>query len=267
MVETKQAADERMAALVAELAAQGTTKAELEEAFSSALSAAFRPVIAPNVEISSRELLKAPATASDAQAAFREVYTGPITTTATQNLISAVITDRATAFTFQYERVYAVGFMALCDAFLPATCIANEEAATRSALCFSLGLDQARLVADAKALAGQAACMSKAELLASADLRQIAEATNFKYTYVFGVGLVTLMKAVGEELTMKGERGTWYKPATGDDGPIDEWCRELVLDRYAKRLAQDTSAPLAIDRIGTFNFPGLLAKASPAEDP
>ena len=59
----------------------------------------------------------------DSQAAFREVYTGRITTSPTQQFISAVIEDRASAFSFRYTRIYAVGLAALCDAFLPATCL------------------------------------------------------------------------------------------------------------------------------------------------
>ena len=102
-------------------------------------------------------------------------------------------------------------------------------------------------------------------MLRPVSLREIASDPRFKYTYVFGVGLVTLMQAVGEELTMKGERGTWYKPPTGDDGPIAAWCAELGLERIAKRLAADTAQPLTVDRIGTFGFPGLAVKSAPPQ--
>lgn len=255
--------EQELTALVRELAGRGVTKAELGEAFEVALAAAYAPPAA-SVPSPPKILgeLRPPKTASDAQAAFREAYSGRFTSSETQKFISSVIADRAAAFTFRYERVYAVGFAALCDAFLPATCLAAEVDATRAALCFSLGLDEAQLMADAAALTEQAARMSKEELLGSTDLRQIAESPGFKYTYVWGVGLVTLMKAVGEELTMKGERGTWYKPPSGDDGPIAEWCAELGLDRQAKRLAADTAQPLTIDRAGSFAFPGLKVKSS-----
>ena len=137
--------------------------------------------------------------------------------------------------------------------------------ATRSSLCVSLGLDEARLTADAKALTEQACRVSRDELLASRDMKEIATAEAFKYTYVFGVGLVTLMKLTGEEMTNKGEFGRWYKPPEGDDGPIDVWCAELRLNKYAKRLAQDTIAPLSIDRVGTFAFPGLQVTKAPSK--
>ena len=254
-------ATKELTALVCELAGRGVAKAELEDAFGAAIAAAYAPPV-PSVPAPPKILgeLRPPATASDAQAAFREAYSGRFTSSETQRFISVVIGDRAAAFTFRYERVYAVGLAALCDAFLPATCLAPEVDATRAALCFSLGLDEAQLMADAAALTEQAARMTKEELLASDDLQQIAAQANFKFTYVFGVGLVTLMKAVGEELTMKGSLGTWYQAPVGDDGPISAWCAELGLDRVKNRLAADTAQPLSIDRVGTFAFPGLVLK-------
>lgn len=258
---TVEQATQELTALVRELAGRGVAKAELEDAFGAALATAYAPPVA-RVTSPPKILgeLRPPKTASDAQAAYREAYSGRFTSSETQKFISAVVGDRAAAYTYRYERVYAVGFAALCDAFLPATCLAAEVDATRSALCFCLGLDEAELLADAAALTEQAASMSKAELLATDDLRQIAAQTDFKYTYVFGVGLVTLMKAVGEELTMKGELGTWYKAPTDDGGPISAWCAELGLDRSKNRLAADTAQPLSIDRVGTFAFPGLVLK-------
>ena len=256
-------AEAKLGALIGELVhTKGLSQAEIEEAFRSALTAAFQPevVAPPNEKISSSEL-RPPATASDAQLVFREVYAGSMTTSSTQQFISALMNDRATAFSFRYDRIYAVGFAALCEAFLPATCISPADAqATRSALCFSLGLDERQLLADAEALAQRAGRVSRDEFLTSGDMKELSARESFKYTYVFGVGLVTLMRLTGEELTNKGEFGTWYKPPAGDDGPIDRWCAQLGLDKYAKRIAQDTIAPLTIDRVGTFAHPGLVRK-------
>ena len=256
-------AEAKLGALIGELVSQQElSQAEIEEAFRSALTAAFQPevVAPPNEKISSSEL-RPPATASDAQLVFREVYAGSMTTSSTQQFISALMNDRATAFSFRYDRIYAVGFAALCEAFLPATCISPADAqATRSALCFSLGLDEQQLLADAEALAQRAGRVSRDEFLTSGDMKELSARESFKYTYVFGVGLVTLMRLTGEELTNKGEFGTWYKPPAGDDGPIDRWCAQLGLDKYAKRIAQDTIAPLTIDRVGTFAHPGLVRK-------
>ena len=42
------------------------------------------------------------------------------------------------------------------------------------------------------------------------SLRQVALEARFKYTYVFGVGLVTLMRMCGEVMTSQSRAGTWY---------------------------------------------------------
>jgi hypothetical protein len=154
------------------------TKAELEKAFKAALVAAYLDgavtTVAPSPAVTNPDLeLRRPATASDAQAAFRQAYTGKIVTSPTQKFISAVIEDRAGAFSFKYSRVYALGLAALCDAFLPATCLNPEDqAATRSALSFGIGLDAVQVAADAVALLAESTGKTKAEILAGSDLRQ-----------------------------------------------------------------------------------------------
>lgn len=108
-----------LTALVRELSGRGVAKAELEAAFGAALATAYAP---PATSVPPPKIvgeLRPPKTASDAQAAFREAYPGRFVSSETQKFLSAVIGDRAAAFTFRYERVYAVGFAALCDAFLP----------------------------------------------------------------------------------------------------------------------------------------------------
>ena len=193
------------AQLLEVLSAAKATREEAEAAFAAALAVAYAPPPPPPPP-PSLDLVE-PANPSDAQRAFREYFEGRLTTSATQKFLSALIEDRATTFRFQYSRVYALGFIALCDAFLPASCrFADDAAATRSALCFSLGLDEATVAADAAALSAAARSMSKEELLATDDLQRICAASpRFKYTYTFGVGLVLLMKAAGEaELAAPG---------------------------------------------------------------
>lgn len=97
-------AEGKFAASVRELAAEGMTKADLEKAFKAALVAAYLDgdvaTVAPSAPARSAELRR-PATASDAQAAFRQAYTGRIVTSPTQKFLSAVIEDRAGAFSFK----------------------------------------------------------------------------------------------------------------------------------------------------------------------
>ena len=62
-------AEAKLAAVIGELAGEGATRAELEKSFKAALVAAYQPAaVVPSPTV--RGELRAPATASDAQAAF-----------------------------------------------------------------------------------------------------------------------------------------------------------------------------------------------------
>ena len=250
-----------VASLVQQLADSGIRRSQVEDAFASALVAVYEAPPPPPPPPPTG--LRPPSTASDAQAAFRAAYTGRLVTSTTQKFLNSMIEDRACVFKFEYSRVYALGLTALCDAFLPMTCIDEFDAAeTRNALCFGLGLDAATVAADAKALAALAAGSSKEELFASADLSQIAQSRSFKYTYTFGVGLVMLMRAVGEtQLTARG-----YGRSEAGEGAVDRWCAELSI-KNANTLVRDTERPLNIDGVGRFSFEEGSGIEVPKADP
>merc|ERR1719393_445821 len=99
---------------------------EAERACTMALEAAYSPSASPlqsaipsDGEMEPLVMREGPMTASQAQQAFREAFTGPIVTTPTFNFVSAIVGDRAAASQFRYDRVYALGLSVLCDAFLP----------------------------------------------------------------------------------------------------------------------------------------------------
>ena len=250
---------ERLATVVRGLANDGASKEELETAFAAAIAVAYAPPPPPPPPVAaSVGGLRPPATASDAQRAFREAYRGRLTTATTQKFLNAVIEDRSVILRFEYSRAYAVGLCALCDAFLPKTCIdAADAIATFDALCFGLGLDASTVRADADALCSVAAGVQSADqLLATDEFAAIAGSPSFRYTYTFGVGLVKLMKAVGEvQLTAPG-RG-YATTSTGGargDGAIDRWCAALNLSKYVNTLTQDTDRPLVVENVGRFSF-------------
>ena len=192
---------ERVLLLVQDLASRGATKAQVEKAFNSAMEQIYAvqsDVLMDNASVPGSETtrdpnqtvlppkaaeLVAPANPSDAQKAFRTSFSGTLITSVTKKFIDIILEDRATVFRFQYSRVYALGLCALCDAFLPASCRTPEdEAATRSAIFFALGLDEVQTTADAVALNELASSgISKAELFATDDFTQIIGA-KFKYT-------------------------------------------------------------------------------------
>ena len=202
---------ERVLLLVQDLASRGATKAQVEKAFNSAMEQVYAvqsDVLMDNASVPGSETtrdpnqtvlppkaaeLVAPANPSDAQKAFRTSFSGTLITSVTKKFIDIILEDRATVFRFQYSRVYALGLCALCDAFLPASCRTPEdEAATRSAIFFALGLDEAQTTADAVALNELASSgIGKAELFATDDFTQIIGANKFKYTctLVLGIGL------------------------------------------------------------------------------
>lgn len=192
---------ERMLLLVQDLAARGASKGQVEKAFASAMEQVYAmdtAVLGENTSTPSAEATRdpnqtvlppkarqpvAPANPSDAQRAFRESFSGTLVTSVTKKFINIILEDRATVFKFQYSRIYALGLVALCDAFLPASCRTPEDAAaTRSAIFFALGLDEEQTTADAMTLRASASSgIGKAELFATDDFVQV-RSTKFKYT-------------------------------------------------------------------------------------
>ena len=244
---------DRFKPLVQELADGGATRGECEEAFASALKAVYEPKpLPPPPPISNSGELKQPSTPSDGQRAFREHWTGKLVTQTMKKFVDRIIEDRCTILRFQYSPVYALGLTALCDVFLPVTCIDESDAdAARATLCFSLGLDAATVAADAAALQAAASGATREELLASEDLAAIKAAT-FKYSYAFGVGLVLLMRACGDTQVMSTGKGYASREQVGG-GAIVEWCAALELN-YANTLERDTARPLEIEGVGSFDF-------------
>lgn len=232
---------EPFTALVQKLADGGATKFDLDRSYELAIAAAFTPSGQPKrTNLAAKVVtgvLKTPANPSAAHATFRERYSGVLTTTATQQLMNEIV-DTTCRFGFAYEGVYGLGLSVLCDAFLPATCMSAADAvATREALCFCLGLDPAQVAADAQQM--RLSATTKAELFASDDFVALAQMRKFRYTYAFGVGLVTLMRAVGEnEVTA-----------------IPQWCDELNLSEQVQvTLKSDLGAPFSIPRVGRLSF-------------
>lgn len=272
--------DGAVALLVQGLAAQGVPQAVVERAFESAVASSYPPTApvplplpaepsppplpAPSVPPPATTgfgELRQPATVTAANQAFRAAFTQtkrPPVKSVTQKFIRYIVEDRACVYGFEYNAIYALGFTALCDAFLGASCRNDQDvAATRSALCFALGLDEDRVATDARELSTFAEGKTEAELLACDPLAQIASATTPpKYTYAFGVGLVLLMVAAGESKISGRDSfkyGAQYNAVEPGGGAIERWCTALNLN-FAQRLESDFARPLSVDGIGRFSF-------------
>jgi len=256
--------------LVSVLASSGeVSSADIQEAVFEALAAAATIAEAKASASSSPPVTTLPTTLGDAvkpntiteaRRAFRTAYDtlGRMDPTiaplkAPTVKFTNVVLDTTCIWKYQYSRVWAVGYTALCDTFLPAlqqgaTISESDQNAARSAVCFALGMDAAQIAADAQALASSAAAMTEAELLASDDFAAIAKATGYKYTYSFGVGMCLLMQAVGQ---------------TPSNATIARWCAALGLDNFKRTIESDFIRPLSIDGIGRFSFeqPGEVIEA------
>ena len=111
---------------------------------------------------------------------------------------------------WQYSRAYALGFETLCVEVLSVSTRAGD---IRLALCAAFDWDSEDIKTDANALRALAEGKSEDELLETDDLKLIA-ATNPKYTYSFGMGLVVLMQMAGLD----------------PEKAIPVWCEKLSLN-------------------------------------
>ena len=108
--------------------------------------------------------------------------------------------------------------------------------------------------------------MDTAQLFATEDLRAIADAPRFKYSYALGVGLVRLMRLVGEKQIQSSGRGYGSGGTSKADGAIDRWCAQLDV-KFANTLERDTERPISIDGVGRFSFDGGLELPQPPPGP
>jgi len=166
-----------------------------------------------------------PKTIGDAKAAFNAAYARPVNSME-QGFVNELLSSSVVAFSspsYKYSRVFSVGFDSLCEVFLESMANDSEREKLRSALCAGLGLDPKTVTKDAAALRELASSGGSEEaLLACDDMRTIADATNWKYSYPFGAGLLALMPLVGTEPSEEA---------------IERWCSSLGVE--SKRLKKD----------------------------
>jgi len=169
------------------------------------------------------EKSEVPRTVGEAKAAFQAAYGKP-TPTLAQGFVGELLTSVTLATvhpTYEYTRVLAVGFEALCESFLVAIPEEARRKELHDCMCTALELDAEQIKADSDALKAQAAGMSEADFLALPELKVLAKQ---KYSYPIGAGLLTLMPAV--------EGG-----ATPTSAQIERWASSLGVSEV--RLSKD----------------------------
>lgn len=164
-----------------------------------------------------------PRTVGDAKAAFQQVYGAPVPSMGNSfvNEMLTSVTLATVTPSYKYTRIFAVGFEALCDSFLVALPTEEMRVKIHDSMCEALELDAKQLKSDAAALKEAVTGISEEELLALPDFKEIAEG-DFKYSYPFGAGLLTLMPLVNA-------------PPTPE--VIDRWCSALGMSSI--RLQKD----------------------------
>lgn len=182
-----------------------------------------------------QEAAVAPKTIGDAKNAFQAAYGKPVGMML-QGFVNEMLSSVQVAMvspTFEYSRVFALGFDTLCTTFLDATPSAVEKEHLTASLCRGLSLDPERIAKDAADLKAEAAGKSEEELLALDDFKAIAALPTFKYSYPFGAGVLELMKTVEVEAS---------------EASIERWCE--ALEMRSDRLKKDWAFfEQAIDRL------------------
>jgi hypothetical protein len=141
------------------------------------------------------EKSEVPRTVGEAKAAYQAAYGKP-TPTLAQGFVGELLTSVTLATvhpTYEYTRVLAVGYEALCDSFLVAISDEARRKELHDCMCTALELDADQIKADSDALKAQAAGMSEADFLGLPELKALA---GQKYSYPIGAGLLTLMPVV-----------------------------------------------------------------------
>ena len=152
----------------------------------------------------------------EAKKAFQAAYGRPVGPTA-QGFVSELLQSTCFAIqtpSYEYSRIFAVGYEALCKEFLQGCPNDADREALKTSMAYGLGMEYSVLARDAESLTSSASSMSEAELLASKDFKAVADKGNFKYTYTFGAGIIALMGTVGVEPGAES---------------IDKWCGELSM--------------------------------------
>jgi hypothetical protein len=162
-----------------------------------------------------------PLVVSDVRNAFYENYGMPFLPAGVSSFVSEMLSGITMALAgraqpFAYSRVFALGLTTLCKYFISEQEVPDEEKRGRieKSMMIALGLDPAEITGDAEALSKFASESTEEQLLASEDFKQIAAASDYKYTYQLGAGLLALMPLVGVE---------------ENDATIDRWCDALGL--------------------------------------
>jgi len=195
----------------------------------------------------------------DFQAAWGEGVTGgwgegtaplPMSTQAFVNEMITTVTVAQASANYEYSSIFGLGFETLVSYYTLEVRKPESKEKMRVALAKALLRDPTQMKADAEALKAGAAGKTVEELFETAEFKRLAGLNGkFKYTYVFGVGLIQLMQLVESPVDPVAGASAWTKKlglpcenqATRDATYFKAQMEklELMKDMFAQMKARD----------------------------
>jgi len=122
----------------------------------------------------------------------------PMSTQAFCNEMITTVTIAMASPNYQYAPPFGLGFETLCSYYAVELRVESERGRMSEALAGALLADAAQMKKDAESLLAAADGVTEEALFETPEFKALAALNGeFKYTYVFGVGLLVLMQKVG----------------------------------------------------------------------
>lgn len=136
----------------------------------------------------------------------------PMSTQAFVNEMITTVTVAMASPNYMYSSLFGLGFETLVSYYTLEVRRPEQKEKLRVALAGALLADPAQMKADAEALRAVAEGLSEEALFESAEFKRLAAlGGKFKYTYVFGVGLIQLMQLVEPKVDPVVGASAWTK--------------------------------------------------------
>jgi len=136
----------------------------------------------------------------------------PMSTQAFVNEMITTVTVAQASANYEYSSIFGLGFETLVSYYTLEVRKPEMKEKCRVALAKALLRDPAQMQADAEELKAAATGKTAEQLFETAEFKRLAGLNGkFKYTYVFGVGLIQLMQLVDPPVDPVAGASAWTK--------------------------------------------------------
>jgi hypothetical protein len=136
----------------------------------------------------------------------------PMSTQAFVNEMITTVTVAQASANYEYSSIFGLGYETLVSYYTLEVRSEEAKEKCRVALAEALLRDPAQMKADAEELKAAATGKTVEELFETAEFKRLAGLDGkFKYTYVFGVGLMQLMQLVEPKVEIVEGASAWTK--------------------------------------------------------